>query len=149
MVCWFFRACGSRTRQEAKGAKNGIESEFEHSRQINGQLPEAALGYYREMMKTRILSDRVLCMHERYRSSDYDLQKFEDLWGEHPHSVRILRGPRCLSRPKPFSHRVAMGAMNEYRLEGSMEPLLEDDMDVEDEGVLLDGIALHDALSPS
>ena len=99
------------------------------------------------MMKTRILSDRVLSMHERYRSSDYDLQKFEDPWGEHPHSVRIFRGPRCLSRPEPFSHRVAIGMTNEYHLEGSVEPLLEDDMDVEDGGVLLHGIALQDALS--
>ena len=38
--------------------------------------------------------------------------------------------------------------MNEYRLEGSIEPLLEDDIDVEDKEVLLDRIALHNALSP-
>lgn len=30
--------------------------------------PEAALGYYREMIRTRILSDRVLLRHERYRN---------------------------------------------------------------------------------
>ena len=63
---------------------------------------------------------------------------------EHPHSVRILRGPRCLSRPEPFSHRVVR-----HRVTSPAEPLLEDDIDVEDRGVLLHGIALQDALSPS
>ena len=37
------------------------------------------MGYYKEIIKTRILSDKVLNINERYRSGHYNPNVFEEL----------------------------------------------------------------------
>ena len=61
--------------------------------------PEVALGYYKEMIKNLILTDKILCSNEKYKSSLYNEDAFIGVWGENPHNVKILRGPKCLYRP--------------------------------------------------
>ena len=60
--------------------------------------PEAATGYDKEMMQTRILSDRVLSMKELYQNKDYNPSVFKELWGQYPDEIRILKGPDCMNR---------------------------------------------------
>lgn len=61
--------------------------------------PSAAVQYYRELIKKRILSDRILSMKERHRNSQYNEKTFFQLWGQWPRQMRVLKGPRCLARP--------------------------------------------------
>ena len=61
--------------------------------------PEAARGYYRELINSLILSNRVLSTNEKYRNHDYNEEAFEKVWGENPKTLKVLRGPRCLHRP--------------------------------------------------
>lgn len=56
-------------------------------------------------MRTRILSDRVLCIGERYMKRDYNHRIHVELWEERPRDVKILRGPTCTSRVIPSSYR--------------------------------------------
>lgn len=51
-------------------------------------------------MPRRILSDRLLCMHERYQSSMYNEEIFREIWGERPRAIKIRVGPKCLNRPE-------------------------------------------------
>lgn len=68
--------------------------------------PESALAYYRDIVRTRILSDRVLCIGEKYQDQKYNPMVFKNLWGEYPRDIRIRRGPACINRSIPFAHRV-------------------------------------------
>ena len=77
------------------------------------------------MIRTRILSDRVLSMNERYSNGHYNNVTFKELWGQYPREIRILKGPECVSRPRPFSHRVEISTENEPELENDLEEVLD------------------------
>jgi len=63
--------------------------------------PEAARSYYRILVRKQILTDRVLCLHERYRTKDYSEKMFNSLWGELPNMLKVRKGPLCLRAAAP------------------------------------------------
>lgn len=83
---------------------------------------DAALGYYREVIRTRILSDRVLSMNERYAITTHVSSKNYGVIA--PKEFAFLRGPECISRPRPFAHRVDP-MITEPELESGLEDMLD------------------------
>ena len=63
--------------------------------------PIVAKRCYREYVNRRVLTDRILCITERYQSRDYTGQIFQDLWGEDPKALKIRQGPLCIRRGHP------------------------------------------------
>jgi hypothetical protein len=52
---------------------------------------------FRDMLRDRILTERILSTKELYSNNIYNVQMFTTLWGEDPRAIRIIRGPTCLS----------------------------------------------------
>lgn len=48
---------------------------------------------------------------------------FHNLCGEWPQQVKILRGPKCISRSEPFSHRLADAISLEADVEATDEEM--------------------------
>ena len=67
--------------------------------QIRHLVPDAARGYYKEVLNGLILSDKILSTNEKYQSNQYNEEIFTEIWGENPKLIKILHGPRCLNRP--------------------------------------------------
>lgn len=49
-------------------------------------------------MRSRIMTDRVACLQERYQGGNCNESVFEELWGQHPQRVKVRAGPYCLQR---------------------------------------------------
>jgi hypothetical protein len=52
---------------------------------------------FREMIKDRILTERILSTKELYSNTTYNTQTFTELWGEHPvakHLSYLHRKPK-------------------------------------------------------
>ena len=43
------------------------------------------------------MTDRLLCIKERYQSKQNTGEVFEQLWGQKPGTIRVLREPKCLN----------------------------------------------------
>lgn len=48
------------------------------------------------LSKVGTMTDRSLSMSKIYSDRDYNPSKFEDLWGQDPCDIRVLKGPTCL-----------------------------------------------------
>jgi len=59
--------------------------------------PAAAAGYYRELIRRRILTDRTLCLSEKHQNRLYNERIFQLTWGQPPREIKIVKGPACLN----------------------------------------------------
>ena len=59
--------------------------------------PAAAAGYYRELIRRRILTDRTLCLSEKYQNRLYNERIFQLTWGQPPREIKIVKGLACLN----------------------------------------------------
>ena len=62
--------------------------------------PETVVTVYREIIKRRILTERNLSIIERYQNRLYNEKVFQEVWGQLPKEIKILKGPGYLLRPR-------------------------------------------------
>ena len=67
------------------------------------------VAYYLELLRNRILNDRILCMKERHRNNQYNAKKFKKLWEQYSNQIRIVVDSQCLFKSKIVN---AIDAMN-------------------------------------
>ena len=89
-----------------------------HSLQIVNRYwsPVTAVSYYREVIKRRILAQRTLALSERYSNRQHNKEVFEEVLGEAPSEIRILRGPKCMWEGDPLEFQEfdePMGSVSE------------------------------------
>lgn len=58
--------------------------------------PQAARNNFCSMLYKRILTDRITCTAEKYRSKAYNKEAFKEIWAEDPTKLRLKRRPLCL-----------------------------------------------------
>ena len=85
---------------------------------------EASLGLYRELIKSRVLTDRTVSMKKTLQNKQYNSKQFKLLWGEWFNEVRIVKGLRCLFRS--FRLSVTPLQSEEFFLKDISEELLSD-----------------------
>ena len=61
--------------------------------------PDAALEYHKELIRTRIFTDRAVCIKEVTRSDHYDPVRFQAIWWQYLKHIRVRKGPLRLARP--------------------------------------------------
>ena len=70
-----------------------------------------------------MLTDRTVSMRKTLQNKQYNPKQFKLLWGEWPNEIRIVKGPRYLSRPFQLS---ASLQSKEFLLKDIPEELLSD-----------------------
>jgi hypothetical protein len=55
---------------------------------LGAQIP---LWVFRELLKARIMTDRIMSMQERYQNRDYNKKTFRLLWVSTPKTMKVLQ----------------------------------------------------------
>ena len=92
----------------------------------NYWAPEASLGLYRELIKSRVLTDRTVSMRKTLQNKQYNPKQFKLLWGQWPNEISVVKGPNCLFKSFPLLPKSLQPG--EFPLEDISEELLNGSM---------------------
>lgn len=57
---------------------------------------DGARAYYRTTIRKRIMTDRVISMSKHYRFKEMNKSVFEEVWGQDPEKMKVIREPKCM-----------------------------------------------------
>jgi hypothetical protein len=58
--------------------------------------PEAISAIFLSMLRKRIIADRSLSLSKIYKDNENNPLVFEEVWGENPREIKVLKGPKCI-----------------------------------------------------
>jgi hypothetical protein len=83
------------------------------------------------LLRKRIMADRTLSLSKIYKDNENNPMVFEEVWGENPREIRVLKGPKCIQAVAGEDISLRLHDLSVLMDESEAEVLIDSDLDSE------------------
>jgi hypothetical protein len=83
------------------------------------------------MLRKRIIADRTLSLSKIYKDNENNPMVFEEVWGENPQEIRVLKGLKCIQTMSGEDISLRFRDLSVLIDDSEAEVLIDSDLDSE------------------